>query len=189
MATAQRDSGFALPARLYAGPGDPDQDPGTELGLVSRLRARRRQRKRVVRGREFGGTPVAAIEGGVDWLVTAVAREFDPDLLATTFATAVDGGTSGTKGLREPGSWRAGLDLEQDSRAGALLLRPEETSRHGLLLFRALPVTAQPLDEEGEADLLFSGTRALTWLVAFLAVPDSQGRLVELLPTEDMATP
>ena len=181
-----------LPARVYSGVTDPT-DPagtGTELGTVAALAVRRLERTRHVRAREYGGRVAAAIDGGFDLVVALVFRALDTDALGAVFGGKVTGGVSGAAGLREGETERAGQDVEQASRTKTLLLYPEDATKHGLLLYRAVPrAKAEPLGEEGATQFSFAGTEEVAWRAAFLAVGDSDGRVYELLPPADMTAP
>ena len=73
------------------------------------------------------------------------------------------GTVSGKPGLREPGTARAGEDVDASTRAGPVILAPRDPKHQALLIYRALPLKVNPFDEEDEVEMFYSSTNELAW--------------------------
>ncbi len=154
---------------------------GTALGIIHHAAARRIGRYDFVRAHEFAGEVVEVVEGGADWVMAAMVRQYDNDAIAAIWPHTGTGGTSSDKYIEYPGSTnRAGTLLSTN--AFVLMFVPNDTTNHPCVLMRR----AVPMIEE-TAELRLSVLYEFATPVVFACLRPASGQAVEIKLKEDIS--
>jgi len=153
---------------------------GTSLGYAREIAVSPSQVTTYVRAEEFGQTIVDAVEGGRSWVIGANLRGWDDDAINTVFPGTAVGTTTSRRYITETTATPlAGALL--GSRSVVLLFTPDDTDNHPIVLFRrALPLVAET------ADLMLSLASEFTIPVLFVAIPDTNGKIVDFPMIHDI---
>lgn len=177
MATEKLQNLMFISGRLVHSPTDLTAaypHGGTELGYAREITLIPSQVTTFIRGEEFGQTIVEAIEGGRSWVLGANLRGWDDDAIDTFFPGTALGTTTGRRYITETTtSPQPGALLS--SRAIELLFVPDDTDNYPIILFRR----ALPLVEEA-AELAFALRSEFTIPVMFIAIPDTDGKIIDI---------
>lgn len=135
------------PGRLCTGPTDLSlafPHGGTALGVMRAVAVRTGVRTISVTAEEFGGEVVEKVFGGESWMLVAILRDFDRDVLASVFPNSSVGTVSQERKLTGPGTLRPGHLLS--SRAVALLFSPDAPDAPAVYLPKAIPILADGME-------------------------------------------
>ena len=149
---------------------------GTAIGITRDLEFQPGVRVREIVAEEFGGVVTDYIRTGERAALTGVLRSWDEDLLETLFADVASGATV-TGGIVSgsgvvPGALCANFSL---------LFSARDVERNpSLLIYRAIPMP----DSAARIGLAVKAEMGMPF--AFMATPDSKGRLYQIGLLEDL---
>lgn len=182
MATARQDNILRIPGRLVAAPTDLTiafPFGGTALGMASDVIWRPNQRRKEIRGEEYGGEITDLVKTGQSPQLGMFIRGFDPDMTLKIF----EGSSVSTK------TGKPKVDYPTDAAPGTLasstgivlLYAPDNVDEHpGILLYNALPL----LEEVSE--MRFSLKAEFGIPVLFYGIRDATNRVYQKQLMEDL---
>lgn len=175
-----------VPGRLSYNPTSLSLDyphGGTALGIVRQISVRPAVAHQEIKAEEFGVETVDILYIGEAWVLTAILRSFDNDMLGVVWANTKTPGTSGKRTVEYPGTGaspvRAGSLVS--NRSVKLVFTPDDTQHHPMLiLYRALPMIQESTEISLALNLKFEIA------VAFVGIRDASGRIVAFGMKEDL---
>lgn len=141
MGTASADSVLLVPGRLAKNPTDLTTaypHGGTALGVVADVILEPRVRTEEIAAEELGGAPAEVLYLGEAWRLAVLLRQWDVDAIDAIFPNVTQTGTGNVRRtIQMVGNVYPGYLLS--SRACKLVFTPDDSTRPGLLVQRALP--------------------------------------------------
>lgn len=155
---------------------------GVGLGVATGKEHEVRGAPHIVRGEEFGGSPIDAIYPGKTHVFAAILRAWDTDAIAASFLDRADGAVTGKEVIKSRATTvntRAGTMMS--TLAGILYFSPDSDSDPGVIFYNALPMkpdtskTAYHLAEQWGLPMLW------------IATPDATDRMVNVGVRKDLS--
>ncbi len=178
MGTADATKVYRVPGKLAINPtnlGAAFPHGGTALGVSTRVRIEMTRPQIMIKAEEFGSEVCEVVRGAETFILGAMLRQWDADVLAAIFP---DTATTTINGL--PATTRAGT-LASDNSAVLIFTPDNQTDHPAILLYKAIPLV------EETAELRFGIVQELVLPVLWLALRDSSDRFYSIGKIGDLS--